>query len=289
LNIQVISHALNGLLMIAMPVGLAIFLTHKWKLGWRIWWIGLVTFILSQVGHIPFNSWIGTLLNRTGLVYWPPLAQQIFNAAFLGLSAGLFEEGARYLILRFWVKDCRSWRKGILFGAGHGGAEAMLLGLLALVSYVSMLAVREMDLSSLVSPAQLELAQQQVSAYWSAPWYETLLGAVERLFTIPVQLALAVMVLQSFTRKKAGWLFLAIFYHGIVDGTVVFLMPSIGVYWTEALVGVFSVLSIMIVLLLRQPEPPIVLEPPPTASAPVPVIGPVEETEENLENSRYQG
>ncbi len=296
MNILVITHALNGLLMIAMPVGLAIFLTRRWKLGWRIWWVGFATFILSQVGHIPFNWGVGELLNRTGMVYWPPLAQQVFNASFLGLSAGLFEEGARYLVLRFWVKDARSWRKSVLFGAGHGGSEAIILGILVLVSYVSMLVVRRMDLTALVPASQLELAQQQIAAYWSAPWYDSLLGALERLFTIPVHLAMAVMVLQAFTRKKIGWLFLAIFYHALVDGTVVFLVPYIGGYWTEALVGGFALVSILIVFLLRQPEPPpdpltslgAGPESAPIPQAPVPALKPVEETPENLEDSRYQ-
>ncbi|MGA2490877.1 MAG: YhfC family glutamic-type intramembrane protease, partial [Anaerolineales bacterium] len=122
------THFLNGLLMVAMPVGLAIFLMHRWKLGGRIWWIGAVTLILSQVGHIPFNWGAGKLLNQTDMVAWDPTAQLIFNAVFGGLSAGIFEEVTRYLVLRWWAKDVRSWRKGVLLGAGHSGAEAIIYG-----------------------------------------------------------------------------------------------------------------------------------------------------------------
>jgi len=46
MDILFLAHLLNGLLMIAMPVGLAIFLTTRWKLGWRLWLIGAATFIL---------------------------------------------------------------------------------------------------------------------------------------------------------------------------------------------------------------------------------------------------
>jgi uncharacterized membrane protein YhfC len=151
-----------------------------------------------------------------------------------------------------------------------------------------MLAMRGMDLSTLVPADQLDLAQQQVQAYWSTPWYDSLLGALERLFTIPVQICLAVLVMQAFTRKKIGWLFLAILYHAVVNGTVVFLMPSLGTYWTEALVGGFALLSLVIIILLRQPEPTLIPEPV-TAPTPTVTLKLVEETSENLDNSRYQG
>lgn len=288
MNILIITHALNGLLMIAMPIGLAIILTRRWKMGWKIWWIGFATFIISQVGHIPFNWGAGLLLNRSNLVYSSPLAQQVFNAAFLGLSAGVFEEISRYLVLRFWVKKARSWRNGILFGAGHGGSEAIILGVLVLFSYTSMLAIRDVDLSTLVSADQLGLAQQQVQTYWSIPWYDSLVGTVERFFTIPVQICLAVIVMQAFTRKKIGWLFIAILYHAVIDGTVVFLMPSLGMYWTETLVGGFALLSLAIIFLLRQTEPAPRPEPLP-APSPAVTLKPVMETSEYLDNSRYQG
>jgi uncharacterized membrane protein YhfC len=287
LNILVITYTLNGLLMIALPAALAFILVGLWKPGWRIWGVGFATFILSQAGHIPFNWGAGLLLNQSGLVYWPPLAQQVFNSTFLGLSAGLFEEGARYLVLRFWIKEARSWRNAVLFGAGHGGAEAIIFGVLALVSSISMLVMRGMDLSALVPAAQMDLAQQQIAAYWSAPWYDSLLGALERLLTLPVQVAMAVLVMQSFTRKNIRWLFLAILYHTVIDGALVFLMPSIGAYWTEALLCGFSVLSIVIIRLLRQPEPatdlPEVRDNPVVSS-----IKPIEETRENLDNTRFQ-
>lgn len=255
MNILVITYALNGLLMIAIPVGLAIFLTRRWKMGWGIWWIGAATFVLSQVGHIPFNYLAGAALNRTGMLYWPLIAQQVFNAVFLGLSAGVFEEVSRYLVLRFWAKKARSWRNGVLFGAGHGGVEAIILGLLVLVSYVSMLVAQNLDLAALVPAEQLSLARQQVAAYWSAPWYATLLGATERLFAIACQIFMALLVMQAFTRKNIAWLFAAIGFHAILDASAVLGLQYLGPYWTEVLIAAFAVASVLLTLVLRCPEP----------------------------------
>ena len=281
------AHLLNGLLMIAMPVGLAIYLTRRWKFGWGLWFIGAATFILSQVGHIPFNSAASAILNRTSMVNWSKPNQLIFNAIFLGLSAGLFEELFRYGMFRWWAKDARSWRKGILAGAGHGGVEAIILGGLVLYSFMQFAAYRNVDLATIVPAAQLEAAQAQITTYWSATWYASLLGALERLFTIPVQIALSVIVLQTFTRKQWFWVWLAVLYHTLVDASAVYLLKPLGMYGTEALVGGFAVLSIIIIFSLRQPEPDNP-QPVPVSPMPMPKLEPVEETPDNLDNSKYQ-
>lgn len=288
MNPLIITYALNGLLMIAMPLGLAIFLTRRWKMGWGVWWIGFATFVISQIGHIPFNLVVSRLLSGTGLVHWPPTGQLLFNAAFLGLSAGVFEEVSRYLVLRFWAKKARSWRSGVLFGAGHGGSEAVILGLLVLLTYASMLVVRSLDLSTLVPPEQLELAQQQLADYWSAPWYLTLIGALERAFAIACHVFMATLVMKAFTDRRIGWLFAAIGFHALIDASAVLSLEYFGPYWTEGVVAVFAVVSVILTLALRRPEPQPDPQPAP-ATVQVPALKPVEETPEALDNSRYQG
>lgn len=202
MDLLLITHLLNGLLMVGLPVGLGFYLTRRFRLGWRLWWIGAATFILSQVGHLPFN-WIFTRLFAMGTLPTPPVEWRLlFNATFLGLSAGLFEELARAAVYRWWADDARSWRKGVLLGAGHGGIEAIVLGVLVLTTLVNMLILRGPDAARLVPPEQMALVQQQVGEYWSAPWGLTLLGAVERSFTLIVHIALSVLVLQAFTRRQ---------------------------------------------------------------------------------------
>jgi uncharacterized membrane protein YhfC len=278
--------------MVATPLALAFILRRAWHLGWRLWLIGGATFILSQVGHIPFNLLINPLLFRP-LLALPAATRPLANAVFLGLSAGLFEELCRAGMFRWWAKDARSWRKGILTGAGHGGAEAILLGLLAFVALIQLTAYRTLDLATIIKdPFTLEIARAQVAAYWSASWYDSLLGAFERAFTIPVQISLAVIVLQAFTRRQWWWVALAVLYHAVIDATAVLALPALGAYWTEAIVAGFSFLSIAIIFLLRKPEPaptPISpIEPVPAVETMVPKPKPVEETPEKLDASRYE-
>jgi uncharacterized membrane protein YhfC len=287
-NILCVTYFLNGFLMIAMPIGLTIYLTRKFKQGWRLFWIGAVIFLFSQILHIPFNALVAPVFNQFGFIALPVDLQNVILSVFLGLSAGLFEELSRYAMYRWWTKDARSWGKGLLAGAGHGGIEAIILGLLVLYGYVQMLIVRGMDVSTLVTPDKVALAIVQIQAYWSAPWYLTLLGALERLFTIPLHLACSVLVLQAFTRKKFWWVGLAILFHALADGVAVFISKiGFSALAIEGIIGIFAIVSVVIVFTLRQPETA-------SESIPVPVPTPefkpepVDETKENLDQTRYQ-
>jgi uncharacterized membrane protein YhfC len=190
-------------------------------------------------------------------------------------------------MFRWWAKDARSWGSGLLAGTGHGGAQAIIIGLLVLYNFSNMAMVRNLDLSTLVSADQLAAAQAQVNAFWSVPWYYTLLDAVEQLFTIPIQICLAVLVLQTFTRKQWYWVFLAIGFHTVVETAKLISQNLLSIYLLNAVIGVFAVLSVLIIFKLRQPEPS--ADPGPAAPSSAPFIPKsVEETVVNLDKTRYQ-
>lgn len=289
MDFHYLTYFLNGFLMIAIPIGLTIYLTRKFKQGWRLFWIGAATFIFSQVLHIPFNALVSPIFNQFGFIALPVMTQTLISAAFLGLSAGLFEELSRYAMYRWIAKEARSWSRGLLAGAGHGGLEAIILGVLVLYGYIQMVGLRYADLSVVVPAGQLDAARAQIVAYWSAPWYMTMLGALERLFTIPLHLACSLLVLQAFTRKQIWWVGLAVLYHALADGVAVVAsgmkLPALEI---EGIIGLFAIVSVGIIFLLRNPEP----EVEEIISQPVLVPEfnpkPVDETEENLNKTRFQ-
>ncbi len=265
-----LAHLLNSLLMIAIPVGLAIFLAVRWKLGARLWLIGAATFILSQIGHIPFNALFTLVVNPTPLTKMSSETALIFNAVYVGLSAGLFEELFRYEMFHWWAKDARSWRKGVLTGAGHGGAEAIIFGAIALYTFVHFAYLRNADLSKIVPVGQLAQTQQQVSGYWSMPWFNSLQGALQRLFSIPTHIAMAMLVLQTFTRRQWFWVWLAVLYHAAMDTGATLLSGLGGALPAYAFMCVFAIVNLFLIFRLRQPEP--VQENPPPSAATVPAV-----------------
>jgi uncharacterized membrane protein YhfC len=165
-------------------------------------------------------------------------------ALVAGLSAGVCEEIARYLVLRFWRQEDRSWVQGVAFGVGHGGVEAVFVGGVALITFANLLTLRQVGPEVLgLSGEMLEQARAQVDAYWSMAWYLPLLGGLERVFAMAIQIALSLMVLQALVRDNSLWLLTAILAHALVDGMVVFLG---GVGWSPlALEGVILLFALV--------------------------------------------
>ncbi len=252
---------LNALLMLTLPILLGIFLATRFKTAWRLYFVGASTFIASQVGHIPFNNFIlNPQLQRLTENGELTTGGIVLTGVLLGLSAGLFEEVARYLVYRFWITDARTWAKGLMFGAGHGGVEAIILGLLALVSLVNIYLIQSGTAESLIPPdqaeaaaVQLEAARQEIASLVNGPWYNLLAGALERVLALAAHLAMALLVLQSLVRRNLLWLGAAIGWHTLLNAVAVFGSLS---GWTpiaiEGGLAVVTLGSLAIIAALRR-------------------------------------
>lgn len=239
-----VAYVVSFLGMIILPIGLWIYFTRKFGLSWKLLLAGGLTFIASQVLHIPLVLGMGPFLKSVPL---------LINAIILGLLAGIFEETARYILFKFILKTSRSWKEGIFVGLGHGGTEALLLGILAAVTFVNMLVYRSIDLSTVPSiPAeQLELAKQQVAAYWSTPWYIAIVGVVERVFAICLHVSLSIMVLYAIAYSKPVWFWLALLWHAFVDAVAVYAGQQVSMLAVEGFLALFAIFSIWIVFRMR--------------------------------------
>ncbi len=251
---DVVIRTLNALFMIAMPLALGVYLYHRLGTEWRLFGIGAVTFIASQVFHIPFNAWVlNPVIEQLGLSLDVP-AQLAVIALLLGLSAGVFEEVARYIAYRFQLraKQDRTWSSALMFGAGHGGIESIVIGVLVAYGFIRLFAFKDADLETFIPSDQFEITRMQVDLFWSLPWYAAILGAVERAATLCFHMSAAVLVLQAFRRKSIVWLFMAIGWHTVLDAMAVYASQTWSVYITEALIVGAGLVSIGIVFLLRE-------------------------------------
>lgn len=284
-----VTYSLNFLLMLSLPFLLAAFLARRLGTRWGLVWVGAVTFIASQVVHIPLNAGLARLgVIKVASTGWP----LVWYAIVLGLMAGLCEELARYLVLRFWLKRDRSWRAALMFGAGHGGVEAVIIGLITAAGAISLFVASNVDPARLgVTAAQLPLLQKQLAAFWSAPVLFPLLGAFERVLAMSTHLFLAVLVMQAFTRNNILWLLAAILWHALTDAVAVYVVSTWGAVPTEAAIAVLALIGLALIFALRQPEPlPAV---PAAAPLPAPSEGPLPPTSaaptpDQLERTRFQ-
>jgi uncharacterized membrane protein YhfC len=156
--------------------------------GKRILWffLGAVCFIISQpLLRLPILQYLQSSVDFELAYTLNPL----LIGVLIALSAGVFEEGFRFVFKRFLLKpDKCSFSQPIIFGLGHGVAEALIILLPVL---------------SLVPVSQLGLA------------------IFERIMAVILHINLTVLVWNGFqTKKRTLYLLTAILVHGFINSLI---------------------------------------------------------------------
>jgi uncharacterized membrane protein YhfC len=246
---------------ILYPLALGLFARRRLGVSWRYFGYGVLIFVLFQlISRVPITLAIQALIapqlqaSRAALIGW---------IAISALTAGLFEEFGRYVGYRWLFKgEEKTWAKGLMYGLGHGGIESMLLiaGLVG-ITLIQVLALARTDLSTLpLTPEQRTQAAQQLAAIAAQPSWVPLLGAWERMWTIPLHIALSLVVLQVFRRGSIRWLWLAILLHALVDLLGAGIAPILqlsglpALLVPEAIITAIGLLSLWAIWALRNPD-----------------------------------
>jgi uncharacterized membrane protein YhfC len=142
----------------------------------------------------------------------------------LALTAALFEEVVRHVAFRFLLPgEEKSWSKAVMLGVGHGTIEsAALVGAGGLVLLSQLVSLSHGGLQTLPEALRPVLAKQlAISAGFPAS--ASLLSAWERACSLLIQVAVSVVVLQVFRRRRLAWPGLATTAHTAVDAVSVLL------------------------------------------------------------------
>lgn len=262
-----LAYTLAFLAMVALPLLLAIALRRRFAAPWWLFFLGVATFLLSQAIHLPLNDWLGDLGLLTDETAGRALVR---NVIVLGLTAGLSEEllrAAGYGLL-VWRRRLPRWSGAVMLGLGHGGIEAMLVGVLMAASVASLSALQGTDLAALVeSPSQLAALEQQMELFTGSPLL-ALLPLLERVFAISMHVAFSLLVWQAFRRRNFLYVVLAILLHAAHDAVLVYVAQQADNLWLiEAAAGLLAVPAwLWIYYLARQARAERKeLEPPPFA------------------------
>lgn len=255
----VITTAMAVVFVIGYPLALGVIVRKKFAVGWKYFWFGALVFLVFQLlTRIP----IVTVLQATVLMHLL-LTSTAFTwiwLMILAITAGLFEEVGRYVGYRLFLRrEPKTWSKAVMFGLGHGGLESMVVvGGQIVLNAINTLMLLTLNVNT------LPVAQRQTIIHLFAdinaePLWLPLLSAWERLWTLPLHVALAVIVLQVFRRQQIVWLFLAILFHALVDFVTGAIPQVLGHSITitllvEGIVCVFGLISVWIIWRLHEPE-----------------------------------
>ncbi len=245
-----LTYILAVIVEIGMPVALAVLIIKKVKVHWLVVLTGVLTFIGSQVVHIPLLQVI-PLLNKLGVPIALPTEWPVgFYALYLGLMAGVCEETARFVGYKLLKNKAASYKSAFALGIGHGGFESVAVGVIVLASLLSVMFFNPNGAAAQSMGADsVKMVTAQIAEFWSSPWHLPLAGAVERITAVSAQLLMSVFVWKAVQKKSWLWYLLAVAYHALLDGVAVAMVSLTSNYWLiEAVLGIFLVVDIILLV-----------------------------------------
>ena len=146
--------------------------------------------------------------------------------------------------MRFLVKPL-DFPNAFMYGAGHGGVEAMLLCGVAI--YQQHRKCRDDKFAGTMSAQLATLDAEKaadtaaaLSALWTTPSLTFFAGGVERIIAVVLHLSLSILVFQSIRKKSQKDLLNAYLFHFVIDSLSVLLSAVASVWVVELVVALVT-------------------------------------------------
>ena len=204
-------HTISGLaiagvicsIVLSMGGPIALFIAGRVKLKARIssFFIGAGTFLLfamllEQLMHVLVIQFCGLNAQSKPWLYY----------VYAALAAAVFEETGRLIAMKFWMKKWLDFPNALMYGIGHGGVEAILIGGLSGISnLVSMLMINSGAMQNTLAALPAESANQtvsQLSALWTTPAPLFFVSGIERISAIILHIGLSLLIYRAVKSGK---------------------------------------------------------------------------------------
>ncbi|WNQ12178.1 YhfC family intramembrane metalloprotease [Paenibacillus aurantius] len=206
----------QGVLAVLIPLIAILYYYRKEKFSFVPFAVGAAVFLVfSQVLEKLLHLYVMTGNPVTMEWLKAPLVLAVYGA----LAAALFEEGGRWIGMKLLMPRRREWKDGLSFGLGHGGIEALLISGLASVQYLLYATLLNNGTFDEVLGSKLpaEAATQLKTALTDSGFGLYLVGGLERIPALFLQIAMSLMVLYAVRSGRLAMLLWAIVLHAGVD------------------------------------------------------------------------
>lgn len=252
--LSIIGMVFSALVAIGVPIVLLVVIRIKTKARILSFFIGCITFILFAL--VLESMMHSIVLKSTGDV----ITGNIWlYALYGGLAASLFEETGRFLAMKFCMKKALNRGNALMYGAGHGGIEAILL---VGITYISNIVISILTNTgtlqkslTVLDSATYESTINQLSALWTTSSSLFFLSGVERLSAITLHIALSVFVYKTVKTGNAKYLLFAYLIHFTVDAGTLLLIDVVSILWMEVIVMAAVVIIAYFAVKLYKEEP----------------------------------
>ena len=235
--------AVSMVVSVLIPLFFFWYFRKKKKADILPFFIGCAVFVLFALVLEQILHTVVLLLSPAGQVIQE---NTVLLGIYGGLMAGLFEETGRFLAFRTVLKKyCGKDENALMYGAGHGGAESvLLLGVTMISNLVLSVMINSGQTELLLAGLEGETKRQMetaLSALSTVAAGDILLSGVERLAAVTLHIALSVLVWFAVKQKGKWYLYpLAILIHALVDFTAVLFKDAMPAALLELLVVVMS-------------------------------------------------
>ena len=192
-----------GPLMLLVGMVPVLFVWRRWRLPWWLWGAGAALWVASValkglaawLTLVPVSLWLQRLLpfSWAGPMFW----------CYLGSLTGVFECGIFLAVAWLLRRRVWTWREALTLGLGFGGVEAVVAGLLTGVTV------------------------------WQAGFWDcvgrssdALTAPFERLITLPIHAAAAVMILHGLRTRQWRWFWVSFVYKNAIDTIAAWLIVA---------------------------------------------------------------
>ena len=241
----IMAMGVTALVSLILPIALSAYLCVSKKLDWRPLLTGLSVFSATQgFFRMPLLNAFSETKLYAGLPLW-------VLGVILALSAALLENWGRYLGARFFAKGCSSYRDGVAYGLGHGGVEAFIvMGMNSFNNLYLALSVNSGRFEEMVASATPEQAAAVRSVLTETPAVEFLLGGVERVMVMIIQIALSIVVFYAIRTGRKSYVWAAVGAHFLVDFPIVLLQNG-SVWVAEGFIALCAAAAVVVIVKMK--------------------------------------
>ena len=203
---------------IILSIGLPILLivVGKKKFGAQIsaFFIGAGTFVLfalvlEQILHMLVMNVLGLSQDSNEWLYY----------IYAAVAAAVFEESGRIITMKYFMKSRFNFSNAFMYGVGHGGIEAIVLGGLTGISNLTNM-INSGSMETVLAALPDDVKNQtltQISALWTTNSGLFFAAGIERVSALVLQIGLSLIIFNGLKTHKKPLVLLAYCIHFAVD------------------------------------------------------------------------
>jgi uncharacterized membrane protein YhfC len=223
---------------------------QKYDFHWKFAALGGGAWLLS----ILVKSILAILFSQSIYDFLNPVHPWLFYT-YIGLLTGVFEIFIPLgIILHYRKKFKGKPNDQLTFGFGFGATEAMALGVLSALMFISVFILlgssASTDATPTINAIPHDVTDMFVEAYSHSPefyFYNALLAGIERISAVAIHVFSAFLLFLYVFRKRLEYLLGAIAYKTFVDGAAaLFIYEGAEILWVEAFYLVLALLTVAV-------------------------------------------